>query len=858
MALAGERGIGGVTLPRAENYGITWRASLRRWGAPLTGPSESHALPPAEVVRALETDADRGLTEAEARERRRRFGPNALEVRRAPPYAAIAARQVADPLVALLIAAAVVSLAVGENVEAIAIGAIVVLNAGLGFGQELGAERAILALRGTLRLSASVVRDGRERLVAAEDVVPGDVIVLRDGERVPADARIVTAEGLAVDESLLTGESVPDDKSPRPVAADAPLADRTSLVFAGTGVTRGRATAVVTATGSEAEVGQVSALAAGAKSPPTPLQVKLAGLTRLMVMLGIAITVALACVRLAQGASLEDAFLLGVSVAVAAVPEGLAATVTIALALGARRMADRGAIVRRLPAVETLGSASVVASDKTGTLTENDLRLRDVAPTAGSNAEAVLAAAVLASTARAIGEKEGEVRIAGDPVERALMLAAIERGVTGAELRVVRELPFDPERRRMTVVYDDGSALQAYTKGAPEAVLARCRADAAGASELAVQAEEWASAGLRVLAVATRTLDAVVGADEEAVEHDLVPLGLVALHDPLRPGAADAVSEARAAGLQVQILTGDHPATAGSIARELELPATAVSARVTPRDKLRVVEELQASGEVVAVTGDGVNDAPALRQADVGIAMGRSGTEAAREAADVVLTDHDFSTLLAAIREGRAITDNVRKFVSFLLSANFGEVVLFVGAVVSGLGAPMTVVQVLMVNVLTDGLPAVALAADPAEPDVMRRAPERSDRLFGARSWPLLLLLVGLAVGGASLAAFLVGRELDDDAAQTMAFATVAIAELMVVFALRSATRPSWREKRNSLLLAAVGVSASLLLVTIYAQPLHEAFGTVSLDPVELGVVVAFAAVPFVVAELAKRARASA
>jgi Ca2+-transporting ATPase len=415
----------------------------------------------------------------------------------------------------------------------------------------------------------------------------------------------------------------------------------------------------------------------------------------------------------------------------------------------------------------------------------------------------------------------------------------------------VRELPFDPERRRMTMAYDDGGVVRAYVKGAPEVVLARCRGPAAETRELESVAEGWAAQGMRVLAVATRTFDRRGDADGEALERDLEPLGLVVLHDPLRAGAADTVREARAAGLRVQIVTGDHPATAAAIAAELELPADAVSARVTPRDKLRLVKALQDEGEVVAVTGDGVNDAPALRQGDVGVAMGRSGTEAARDASDVVLTDDDFSTIVAAIHEGRAIGDNVRKFVAFLLSANLGEVVLFVAAVVAGLGAPMTVVQVLMVNVLTDGLPAVALASDPAEPDVMRRPPDRSGGLFSAESW-VALGLVGLAVGGASLGSFLVGRELDHDAAQTMAFATVAIGELIAVFAVRSPLRPFWSEPRNTLLFGGIAVSAALLLVAIYLPPVHDAFGTVSLDVGQIGVVLGFAAVPFLLVELAK------
>jgi Ca2+-transporting ATPase len=814
-----------------------------------------HATPPGEVAAALGTDPEHGLSQAEAHARELRFGPNALETARSPAYAAIAARQLADPLVALLIAAGVVSAVIGEGVEAVAIGMIVVLNGALGFGQEVRAERAILALSKALQRHASVIRDGREGITPVESLVPGDLVVLREGDGVPADARLVHAEGLAIDESLLTGESIPSDKSVDSVPEDTPLADRTCLAFGGTAVTRGRATALVIAIGGMTEVGQVGALAAGATPPPTPLQLRLGRLTRAMVLAGVAITISLAGLRLAQGVAIEDAFLLGVSVAVAAVPEGLAATVTIALALGARRMAARGAIVRRLPAVETLGSATVVASDKTGTLTENDLRVRVVAPAQGRTERELLEAAVLASTAEVVGDPARQA-IVGDPVEVALLLGADGRGISLPDLRagrrILHELPFDAERKMMTLVYAEEGAVRVYTKGAPEVVLGRLGTRTGERSELEKTAVDWASQGLRVLAIATRTLGADT-ANPDALEHDLEPLGLVALHDPLRATAPEAVAGARAAGLEVRILTGDHPATAGAIARELALPETAVSARVTPREKLNLVRGLQRSGEVVAVTGDGVNDAPALRQANIGVAMGRSGTETAREVADVVLTDDDFSTIVAAIREGRTIMDNVRKFVAFLISANFGEVVLFAAAVLGGLGAPMTVVQVLVINVLTDGLPAVALATDPAERDVMSRPPERGQRLFNIESWGALAL-VGVTIGAAALTAFLIGREMGADAGQTMAFATLGFAELIVVFAVRSPIRSFFTERLNRSLLAAVALSAALLLAVVYVSPLQDAAGTTSLDGGQLAIVAVLALAPFALVEAVKPA----
>lgn len=675
-------------------------------------PAETYALTAAEAAGALESDEHAGLGDREAAVRRERFGGNTLPRRRRPAYGAIALRQLLDPLVALLAAAATVSAAIGAAIEAAAIAAILLVNALLGFVQEAAAERALLALRRMVSQTANVIRDGRERAVAAGELVPGDLIVLREGERVPADARLVSVAGLEAEEAPLTGESLPVAKGAAPVRPETALAERTSMVFAGTSITRGRATALVTAIGEATELGVISRLAGGAKPPQTPLQRRLGRLARGMVVLGLVITALLGGVMLLRGAPLHEAFLLGVAVAVAAIPEGLAATVTIALALGGRAMARRGALVRRLSAIETVGEATVICTDKTGTLTENRLRLAAALPARGVGERDLLAAAVLASSAELIEEPEG-VRVAGDPVEGALLLAAAERGLVRRDLvgsrRHVGELPFAPERKRMTVVYEENGRRRAFVKGAPEALFDRSPLAGEERERLARAAELWAGEGLRVLAVAERALPPGAELDEE-IERTLSLLGLVALHDPLRPAAGQAIEVARTAGVEVRMLTGDHPVTARAIGRALGLAEDAVHARVTPPEKLRLVEALQSEGEIVAVTGDGVNDAPALRRADVGIAMGRSGTQVAREASDIVLTDDDFSTIVAALQEGRRIADNIRSVVAYLLSANLGEVVLFAVAVVAGLGAPMTVVQVLTVNIVTDGLPALALA----------------------------------------------------------------------------------------------------------------------------------------------------
>ena len=867
---------------RLVHYGANESVRRGRRQSPLPEVAPElppYARPPEDVARDLASDLTLGLTEAAAAARLVERGPNRLPTPSRPPYLGIAARQLVDPLVGLLIAAAVVSFAIGEPLEASVIAAIVVLNAVLGFVQEAGAERAVLALRSAVQRTAEVVRDGHEREIAVEELVPGDVIVLREGDRVPADARIATAERLELDESALTGESVPVDKQAAAVASAAPLAERTSMVFAGTAVTRGRGRALITATGVDTEVGTIAALTAQAKPPPTPLQRRLAQLSRAMVALGLGVTAALTFGMLARGSSLEEAFLVGVSVAVAAVPEGLAATVTIALAQGARAMSASGAIVRRLTAVETLGGATVIAADKTGTLTINQLRIAAVRPLGGRTEIEVLEAGALASTADLVADGE-RLRIAGDPVDGAFLLALAEAETpdprASDDRRLLLELPFDPWRKRLTMAYEEKGGRRVLVKGAPETLIERSRLDDESRHELLAAAMDWAADGLRVLAVGERRLSGDLPGEDE-LDDDIELVGLVGLRDPLRATAADSIRQAREAGIKVAMLTGDHPVTAAAIARSLELgdgaPLTGrelaelneaelrvairgqeVFARVTPADKLRLVEALQEAGHVVCVTGDGVNDTPALRRADVGVAMGSSGTEAAREAAEIVLTDDDLATIVAAIREGRRIADNVRKFVAFLLSANLGEVVLFAIAVIAGLGVPMTVVQVLTVNLLTDGLPAVALSRDPASATTMHQPPRGHGTLF-PRRLQLALGLAGLAVGMAATAAYVVGRELAPEAAQTMAFATIALAELVFVFSIRSMDEPAWRGPRNGALVASVLASAALVALIVYLPLLQAPFGTESLGVVELAVVAGLALLPAALIEAVKTLR---
>ena len=791
----------------------------------------AHARSVSSVAEALVTDPVVGLSTEEAARRLAQEGPNELARPTRPAYSRLALRQLADPLVALLLGAAVVSLAVGEGLEALVIAAIVALNAAFGFVQEVRAARAVIALTEAVEPEAIAVRDGEPRVVPARELVPGDLVRIREGDRVPADARVVTSIGVETDESALTGESVPVAKGVVPVPASTALAERESMVYAGTGVTRGAGLALVVATANQTEQGRIASLTEGAAPPATPLEQRFARLAARLAAAGVGITVALAAAMLAQGESARESFLLGVSVAVAAVPEGLAATVTIALALGARELARRGAVVRTLSAIETIGEATVVCADKTGTLTENRLRLERVEPVAGVTRADVLRAAYAAA--------EAEI----DPVDRALLGAARAEGLTSPGI-IVRSTPFEAARKRASVLVRDDAGLHAVVKGAPEVVLALSDDSRPECERLERLAVEWADSGLRVLALAGRDL-----AEENGdLERGAKPLGIVGLVDPLRKGAARSIREARAEGLDVRMLTGDHPRTARSIGAQLGLEEGEVVARCTPADKLALVEQLEDDGHVVIVTGDGVNDAPALRRAHVGVAMGRGGTEAAREASSIVLTDDNFATIVAAVREGKRIAGNVRSFLAFLLSANFGEVALFAAAVVAGLGAPMTVVQVLTVNLLTDGLPAIALARDPAGRHAFRPG---SKELLGRGLWQALIG-IGVVVGLAGLGAFLVVRDLRPEAAQTAAYATIALAELVFVFSCRAELRPAWQLPRNRHLELAVAGSLAFLLGTIYLPALHAPFGTVALTAQELGVVLLLALVPALVAEAAK------
>lgn len=735
---------------------------------------DARRLTVSEVASAVDTDPRRGLSAAEAARRLAEIGRNELTAERPVPAWRRFLAQFSDVLVILLLVATVVSAADwyfehagGLPYEALAIFAVVLLNAVMGFVQETRAEAAVAALRAMSAATAVVVRDGQRCRIAATELVPGDVIVVEEGAAIPADARVLESASLHAAEAALTGESLPVDKDSKSVAADAILGDRSNMLFSGTVATFGHGTAVVTATGMQTEMGRIAGMLRDAATEPTPLQTELARMGKLLgvivVAIAIVMIVTIVLVEDIHGAAaLVDVFILGVALAVAAVPEGLPAIVTVVLSLGVQRMAKRNAIVRHLAAVETLGSASVIASDKTGTLTKNEMTVRTVVTASGSvsftgsgyaptgearndddggaitgylrtELERTLAAADRANNA-VVREGEGRWVVEGDPTEGALIVAARKAGLDpvalASRLPRVRELPFSSERKLMTTVHRDKARdehMVAFTKGAPDVLLARCSRELVGDERLALtperrqnieqSIEQLADRALRTLGVAIRRLPDDVGADDReggAIERDLVFAGLIGMIDPPREEAEFAVARAKAAGVRPIMITGDHPRTAAVIARELGVSAderviagvelermtdealdavvtdVAVYARVNPEHKLRIVKALQRCGAVVGMTGDGVNDSPALKSADIGLAMGITGTDVSKEAADVVLADDNFATIVAAIEEGRAIFANIRKFLRYLLSSNIGEVfTMFFGVILAGpLGLP--------------------------------------------------------------------------------------------------------------------------------------------------------------------------
>jgi Ca2+-transporting ATPase len=870
-----------------------------------------------EAAAWLETSPGSGLSKQEAAKRLAEHGPNELAAARAVAPWRLLLQQFRNVLILILLAAVGLSVVLGHATEAIVIAAIVLLAAVLGFVQEYRAERAIEALSRMAAPTATVVRDGKEIDIPARELVPGDVMLLRAGDHVSADGRLAEAVNLQVEESSLTGESLPVEKQIEALAdGKLPVGDRTNMVYAGTAIGYGRGSALVVATGMETEFGGIAGLLQTIERVKTPLQLSLDRVAMLLARAAVVVVLLVVSLGLLRGQPFLEMLLFGTALAVAVVPEALPAVITISLTLAAQRMVKRNALVRRLPAIETLGSVSVICTDKTGTLTRDEMTVRRVVvagqtvqvsgagyePTGeySRNGSAVeppeelretLRAAVLASDARLLrGEADGGWQVRGDPTEGALVVAAAKAGLRQEELEAdfprLDEIPFTSESKRMTTLHETHDGMVAYAKGAPEVILGDCTRQLGASGETALgdadrgeflaAAREMASEALRVLAVARRS-----NATRETAERDLTFLGLIGMIDPPRPEAARAVERCRRAGITPVMITGDHPLTAEAIARELgvltdgravtgaelasmddaqlerETETIQVYSRVSPVDKLRIVTALQAKGHSVAMTGDGVNDAPALKKADIGVAMGITGTDVANEAAEMTLTDDNFASIVAAVEAGRGVFANIKKYLMYLIAANLGEIGLLVGASLLGKPLPLSAVQILYVNLATDGLPALALSVDPAERDLMRRPPR--SRETGIFTRPVVTLI---AVGGAwstlvTLGLFTwalsSGRALAE--AMTMTFATLVLIEFFKAYSFRS-DRNSVLDRpfANRWLNLAILWELVLVAFVVNVPFLQEAFGTTGLSVGAWLIVTgaAFTIVP--VLELTKRA----
>jgi Ca2+-transporting ATPase len=886
-----------------------------------------------DVVAALGTDLRRGLTDAEVGARLERYGRNELEAEKPAPAWRKFLRQFQDVLVILLLVATGISAGLWAYerdaalpYEALAILAVVLLNATLGYVQEARAESAVAALRAMSAAAAAVIRNGERRSLPAAELVPGDIILIEEGDTIPADARLLESAALQTAEAALTGESLPVGKDTEAIADDVALGDRNNMVFSGTAATYGHARAVVTATGMQTEMGRIAGLLKATPQEATPLQRELDRTGRLLGLVVVVIAVVMiATILIMEGvrdlSQVLDVLILGVALAVAAVPEGLPAVVTAVLALGVQRMARRHAIVRRLAAVETLGSASVIASDKTGTLTKNEMTVRVVVTASGRvtfggagyapdgevgrdgsgpidgalevELERALCAADRANNASVV-LNDGRWIVHGDPTEGALLVAARKAGVQAealdARLPRVSEVPFSSERKLMSTLHRDTEqedSLVVFTKGAPDVLLSRCSRELVGPerrpltperrAEIMRDNDALADQALRTLGVAARWLpgDALAaqgGRPDDGVEEDLVFAGLIGMIDPPRAEARDAVARARRAGIRPLMITGDHPRTAAVIAQELgiaedgraitgaELEAlsedalaatvaqVSVYARVNPEHKLRIVDALRSAGAVVAMTGDGVNDAPALKRADIGVAMGITGTDVSKEAADMILADDNFATIVAAVEEGRAIFANIRKFLRYLLSSNIGEVLtMFLGVLLSdrlGLHAvggamvlPLLPTQILWINLVTDGPPALALGVDPADDRVMQHPPRPiGEGVLTGRMWRGIVFVgVVMAAGtlyvlDAAMPGGFVAGSGDLRYAQTMAFTTLMLFQIVNVVNARSDERSAFiRLFTNVWLWLALAVSIALQVAVVYLPFLQQAFGTVAL-----------------------------
>lgn len=873
------------------------RSILKETDKEGDGMAEWHSGSAAKLMEELETGQS-GLTQQEAKRRLEKIGPNELAAPNPPSLFRRVLGQLKDPMILVLLAAAGLSLAASRGrdwLDGAIILVIVVVNSILSITQEDHAQQALEELRQMSAPHARVVRDGEEREIPACELVPGDMIRLAAGDQVPADARILECSRLQADESAMTGESVPVEKEARDgLPADTPVGDRVNLLLSGSLVTAGRGTALVVATGMETQMGRIADLLLDSGQNVTPLQKKMASISKSLSFICMSVCAIMFGVGLLQGKELLDMFLTAVSLAVAAIPEGLPAAVTIVLALGVQRMADKGAIIKKLPAVETLGCAGVVCSDKTGTLTQNRMEVKELWTLPGSRRRAAYEAGCLCSDAK-LQWKAGAPAAQGDPTEAALVVAAAREGVDQTQLEAEwprsAEIPFDSTRKLMSTLHPRAGGWIVYVKGAPDVLLGRCTHGPNGPltdgerRQIREANDAMARKALRVIGVARRNLSILPqNLDSRTVESGLTFLGLFGMMDPPRPEVAPAVAKCHLAGIRPVMITGDHRATALAVARQLDIARPgdmtvtgpeldfmpqevleedidkiSVFARVTPEHKLRIVKAWQKKGMVVAMSGDGVNDAPALKAADIGCAMGLAGTDVAKGAADMILTDDNFSTIVSAVEEGRGIYSNIRKAIHYLLSCNLGEILTIFVATVLDLGQmPLMPVQLLWLNLVTDSLPALALGVEPVEDGAMEQPPRKAEGAFFDRDFSLRLIWQGCMVGGLTLLAYFLGMGwAGNGLANTMAFATLTLSQLFHSFNVRSEDRSLFdrRGKANPAMWKAFFVGLALQLAVLVIPPLRGVFSVVKLDLSQWLAVFLLASAPIPICECEKAIR---
>ncbi|MGO3170806.1 MAG: calcium-translocating P-type ATPase, PMCA-type [Bavariicoccus seileri] len=854
--------------------------------------------PKEQVLKDLNADPKNGLSKQEVAKRLESYGKNELEAKKEVSLFKKVLEQLKDPMIIVLLIAAFlsyVSSGFTDWIESVIILLIVVVNAIISISQENNANKSLEALKKMSAPLAKVIREGKLEHVETSSLVPGDIIDLEVGDLVPADARILSSSSLKADESAMTGESVPVTKKDIDVLPDdTGLADRKNMLISSTIVTNGRATCVVTNTGMKTEVGQIANMLNTEDDNVTPLQIKMAEISKILSIACLGICVLMFVIGIIYQRPVLEIFMMAVALGVAAIPEGLAAIVTIVLALGVQRLVKRHAIVKKLPAVETLGAASVICSDKTGTLTQNKMTIVETFAPKEESDELLLTIGALCNDTKLTVEANSDIQVSGDPTETAFITKAYEEDLNKNDLDAayprVAEVPFDSERKLMSTIHQMPNGYRVMVKGAPDVLLGRCHIDDELRQEVLDKNSEMASKALRVLGLAYKDISELPEeATTENTEVDLTFVGLVGMIDPPREEVKQAVAECYDAGIRPVMITGDHQLTAIAIAKELgiyqegnqaltgaeldqisqeqliaDVSKYAVYARVSPEHKMRIIKAWQANEKVVAMTGDGVNDAPALKVADIGCAMGITGTDVAKGAADMILTDDNFATIVHAVEQGRGIYSNIKKSIQYLLSCNIGEVItIFVATALNFHQMPLVAIQLLWLNLVTDALPALALGMEPVEPGVMKQKPRDSRKSIFADGFASSMIFYGVLVGVITLAAYWLGEYVlsdptnADGTANTMAFATLVFGELTRAYAVRSETRSIFKIGlfSNSAMNKAFVVSLAMQLAVLFIPFLQPIFNIHTLTGLEWLIVVLLSLVPLVVSEINKAIR---